>query len=278
MPEEIVSHSSRRAAKAPAFQWYPKDCDTDENVRLMDDAEFGFYVRCLNHAWMNDGIPGDLADLAKILHRPLGRVKAYWSRVGKCFVIDEHGRARNPKQELQRNELREFRESRKRAADARWKLSQPDARASNVHMQNDARALHVQCSASASASASTSASTEEAFQKLYSRHPERKRRDRTLAEHEYFRAVQERGVPPDRIDAVHAAMCDTEAWQWNSGAAKDVPTLAAWLNDRGYEHPPAEVKPRTLPVAAPIDYSKVKFPTPPPMREVDERLLNGTAA
>ncbi len=130
--------------KAPSFQWYPKDCDTDENVRAMDDTEFGFYMRCLNHSWLNHGLPEDLAELARILGRTKHHLARVWPRVSKCLVL-QNGRYVNLKQELQRKEQQCFVESRKKAANTRW---------GNVESKEYARALQVQCPASASASAS----------------------------------------------------------------------------------------------------------------------------
>ena len=131
--------------KAPAFQWYPKECDTDENVRGMDDREFGFYVRCLNHSWINDGLPEDLGELARVMQRPAGYVRRIWERVGRCFFPDGN-RLRNPKQESQRQEYQRFKESRRSAANTRW--------AKQEDCKTDARALHVECPASASSPAS----------------------------------------------------------------------------------------------------------------------------
>jgi uncharacterized protein YdaU (DUF1376 family) len=131
-------------AKAPAFQWYPKDCDTDENVRAMDDREFGFYMRCLNHAWLNGGLPADLNELARVIGRPKGYVEKVWARVGKCFVEDA-GRFWNVKQEGQRQTVREFKDSRRDAANARWEKDR--------ECKRNARASDVQCSASADAAA-----------------------------------------------------------------------------------------------------------------------------
>lgn len=133
--------------KAPAFQWYPKDCDTDEKVRAMDDAEFGFYVRCLNHAWLNDGVPEDFEEFSRVIGRKKSQIEKLWVRVGRCFFL-ENGRYRNARQEAQRQAQQQFRDKRKQAAASRW-----DASAMQVHLQNDASAMQVQCSASASASA-----------------------------------------------------------------------------------------------------------------------------
>jgi hypothetical protein len=132
--------------KPPAFQWYPRDCDTDENVRMMDDSEFGFYVRCLNHSWVNDGLPVSLEDVARIIGRPLARVEKYWVRVGNCFVVIDN-RLRNLKQEAQRTEYEAFQKKRRNAAIIRWDKPIVDSK-SNAH------ALHVESSASSPAPAS----------------------------------------------------------------------------------------------------------------------------
>jgi len=139
--------------KPPAFQWYPKDCDTDENVRGMDDREFGFYMRCLNHAWPNFGLPGNVSEIARVMHRPVPYVEKIWIRVGKCFVFDDSGRLVNPKQEEQRKEQEAYRESKRLAASTRWK-SKADAHALHVDAPCTDSLMRVQCSASASASAS----------------------------------------------------------------------------------------------------------------------------
>lgn len=110
-------------AKAPSFMWYPKDCDTDEDVRLMTDQEFGFYVRMLNHAWMNDGVPAETADIARALGRPKQYVERMMNgRVGRKWVVPVpfNGRLINLKQEEQRNSGSSYSESRRRAASVRW--------------------------------------------------------------------------------------------------------------------------------------------------------------
>lgn len=140
-------------AKAPSFQWYPKDCDTDENVRAMDDAEFGFYVRCLNHAWLNDGLPTDIAELARMMGKTPKQFLKLWVRVSRCFEKFQtltDVRFKNSRMEQQRSEQETFRKSRVDAANFRHANKLP----LHVHSKTDARAMHVECSASASASAS----------------------------------------------------------------------------------------------------------------------------
>jgi hypothetical protein len=68
----------------------------------MDDREFGFYMRCLNHSWVNDGLPPLLAELATAIGRSHAYVAKLWPNVGKCFTPDGNGRLRNPRQETDR--------------------------------------------------------------------------------------------------------------------------------------------------------------------------------
>jgi uncharacterized protein YdaU (DUF1376 family) len=183
--------------KAPAWQWYPKDCDTDENVRGMDDREFGFYVRCLNHSWLNDGLPSDLDELARIMARTRKYLDTVWLRVGRCFALDG-GRLRNPKQESLRRKQNEYSDSRRSGATARWNKHEqctPDARASEMQCSPISN-LHTASASADSVSEHASASppprsTATAFpldvwaDRLYSKHI--KRRDRPLVNAELFR-------------------------------------------------------------------------------------------
>lgn len=70
----------------PYFKWYPADADTDANFRAMDDADIGFYIRCLNHAWINGGIPSDPKERARVLRTRLDTANKRWERVGKSFL------------------------------------------------------------------------------------------------------------------------------------------------------------------------------------------------
>lgn len=132
---------------SPAFQWYPKDCDTDENVRLMDDREFGFYMRCLNHSWLNFGLPLESGERARVLGRTQNYVEKRWERVGRCFVIQD-GRYVNLRQESQRTQQLQRSRAMAEAASKRWSGNAGQQCSSN------ARALPKQCSPSPSPSAS----------------------------------------------------------------------------------------------------------------------------
>lgn len=124
--------------KLPYFQWYPKDADTDENVKAMTDQEFGFYFRCLSHAWLNDGIPADLKRLSLVMGRSHEYVEGLWPAVAPCWVAHplKNERLINRKQEEQRAASIRIGEARRDAANARWAEKR-------AHKSN-ARTLHVE--------------------------------------------------------------------------------------------------------------------------------------
>jgi hypothetical protein len=108
--------------KPPSFQWYPKDCDTDERVKLMSHAEFGFYVRCLNHAWLNDGLPGSIDLIAILLNTKPAYARRLWETVSKCFQL-KNDRFVNSKQEETRAKSNQFRSQQKIKANSKWSHS-----------------------------------------------------------------------------------------------------------------------------------------------------------
>jgi len=105
--------------KAVWFKFYPSDFDTDENVRLMDDADLGFYLRCLNHAFINGSLPADMGRLARIMRCSTEYAADRWRTVGKCFVAGADAeRLVNPRQEKDRIEINEYWTARSRAGRA----------------------------------------------------------------------------------------------------------------------------------------------------------------
>jgi len=136
-------------SKFPAFQFYPKDCFTDETVAAMDDREFGFYMRCLGHAWLNDGIPVDLDRLARVMARTREYLDSVWPAVSPCWQSDPARPQRlvNPRQEKQRSEYISLSQSRKGAAEARWgKRPKSNPPVMQLHMQGKSKPVQVECS------------------------------------------------------------------------------------------------------------------------------------
>lgn len=92
------------ANELPYFKWYPADADTDEDFRAMTDAEVGFYLRCLNHSWLNKGIPADSKARARTLRVTQSYGDKQWLTVGKRFEpsLDDPARLINTRQEIER--------------------------------------------------------------------------------------------------------------------------------------------------------------------------------
>lgn len=92
------------AKTLPFYKFYPADAEVDANFRSMDDADLGFYWRCLNHAWINGGIPADPKERARVLRTRVDTADKRWERVGKCFVNSTlyPDRLVNPRQESER--------------------------------------------------------------------------------------------------------------------------------------------------------------------------------
>lgn len=88
--------------KLAFFKWYPADADSDEEFRSMTDMELGFYIRCLNHAWMNKGLPADPNERARTLRNSRPYADRMWKRVGGRFT-EVGGRMVNPRQEEERS-------------------------------------------------------------------------------------------------------------------------------------------------------------------------------
>ncbi len=119
----------------PYFCWYAADADTDENFRAMTDEQVGFYLRCLNHCWINGSLPADPDEAALVMGRSRSKFDRLWERVGKCFRAHPENPLRviNPRQEKERASALNKSEKARASADARWMRthSEGNARASD---------------------------------------------------------------------------------------------------------------------------------------------------
>lgn len=109
--------------KRPAFQFYPKDYESDENVKLMSLEQEGAYLRLLCHAWLHGSIPEEVGPLARICRVSRRKMAGLWPGVRLCFEPRD-GRLVNPRMERDRADLDAFRrersESGRRGARSRW--------------------------------------------------------------------------------------------------------------------------------------------------------------
>lgn len=122
----MVPGGTRALKKLPYYKMYPSDAESDENFRLMDDAERGFYWRCLNHAWLHSAsLPADLVEISRALSTPLAIVKKRWMRVGKCWLPhpEQEGRLINSRQWKERVEALKLSETNTKAVRKRYERS-----------------------------------------------------------------------------------------------------------------------------------------------------------
>ena len=104
----------------PYFRWYPADAIADEKYCSLNDAELGFYHRCLDHAWVNGGLPADLTELAELFHRTRTQLDKVWLKVSKCWY-EQDGRLFNRRQEEERAHVIEKSEANRRPGNANAK-------------------------------------------------------------------------------------------------------------------------------------------------------------
>ena len=114
--------------KAPAYQWYPKDYDSDELVKLMTYEEQGIYRKLLDHQWLEGSIPANVDHLAGLLGLRGPDAVRFASVMWPRIAVKFHGRGArltNSRMEREREKRMEFIHTKalngKRGALKRWK-------------------------------------------------------------------------------------------------------------------------------------------------------------
>jgi uncharacterized protein YdaU (DUF1376 family) len=231
-------------AKAlPYYKMWPKDFDTDEHVRLLDLAETGLFLFCLNHAWNNDGLPDDLVMIARLLKIPEEKFLSLWPAVSRCFEAGEDGRLRNPRQEVEREgatkrsaQCSEAAQSRrgKRRREVDYSSALPDPAYPRVE-----------------ATIIAGRTFEERFESLYERHPKKSYREAAanslLTVFQNWEARAKRAKVDTLsalfllIDMKHERACASESWRKSNGDF--APKLHQWLDDEGYLANAGDIEP-----------------------------------
>ena len=110
--------------KSPAYQWYPKDWDTDESVKLMTYEQEGIYRRLLDHQALHGSIPAEPRQIAMLVPKvsPVRFLKL-WVVLSAKFPIKD-GRRANQKLERVRERSEAYRkkqsENGQRGAERKW--------------------------------------------------------------------------------------------------------------------------------------------------------------
>jgi uncharacterized protein YdaU (DUF1376 family) len=97
-------------AKSPAFQFYPKDFLTDENVLVMSLQERGAYITLLCVCWQQGTLPDDQERLARLCGVPVPAFRRLWPALAVCFraALDQPGRLVQPRLEREREKQANF--------------------------------------------------------------------------------------------------------------------------------------------------------------------------
>jgi len=241
------------ASKLPYYPFYPSDCDTDERVRAMDDTEFGFYVRCLNHAWINGSLPSDLDELARVMGRDPESVKRVWRRVGQCFVShpSDPGRLVNPRQEEEREKAMRRRTAARQNSMRRWQDKTSRSRCSNngdnqslklaiAGQGSDGVAVDSCCDYDRGVATTRAVVSEQlmrAFHELVDRYPNAT--NVNLASQIWVSHCDRGEITEENVHEVFdglARWLDSDQWARDDG--RYIPSLARWLADLAWRDRP----------------------------------------
>lgn len=109
------------ADKAPAFQFYPKDWQSDERVKLMTYEQRGLYIDLLCHCWLEGSLPADVSAIGRIVHQSPARFTRMWNGpLGQCFYLRDDGRWSQKRLDAEREKQERFRRRQSDAAASKW--------------------------------------------------------------------------------------------------------------------------------------------------------------
>jgi hypothetical protein len=245
---------------SPAFQFYPRDFLSDENVAMMTYPELGMYWKLCCHCWLEGSIPGDLGGIARLLRIQPADLESAWGIIGKCFAVSRklEGRLIQPRLERERDKQKYFRklksEQGKEGAKRRW----------NSHKTNNKNGRAI-LSPMANDSSSSSTSVGFAIASADKKPPLPPRGGNGVRSSQLFAAFWNHAIYP-RLESPKAAR---KAWdklgvddvmftlmlRWLEQARKSeqwqdkslIPHPATWLNQRRWEGDPPPL-PSVLPM------------------------------
>lgn len=115
--------------KSPAFQFYPKDYLSNEDVQLLTLEQEGAYIRAMSYSWRNGSIPKEPDRLSALIGK--GCTPAIAEAIARLFVphadptrlVHPRHLKEKQKQEEFHNKMSEF---GKKGATARWHSTNSD--------------------------------------------------------------------------------------------------------------------------------------------------------
>ena len=146
-----MADSDSTPGRSPAFQFYPKDFLSDENVRVMSLQERGVYITLLCLCWIQGSLPAGVERLAKLCGVPVNAMRKLWPAILPCFRDGDPDRLIHPRLEREREKQAHYKRRQSDAAAKRWQShGNATALPADVPQPSQRNALH---SSSAFASA-----------------------------------------------------------------------------------------------------------------------------
>lgn len=228
--------------KSPAFQFYPSDFLSDENVVLMNNREIGCYIKLLSHCWLEGSIPKEIEKLARLCGESTDVMWDIWERLDACFNENgKTGRLINPRLERERLKQEEYRkgqsESGKRGMESRWgKTSNNKPIASQLPP-----VITNHNSSSSSSISSSNINTpplppsrgndySDSFNQFWKAYPKRIGKGAAWRSWKKVKAMKE--IMPNLMKALEK---QKKSDQWAKENGQFVPNPSTWLNQRRWE-------------------------------------------
>ncbi|HEA67186.1 MAG TPA: DUF1376 domain-containing protein [Desulfobacterales bacterium] len=94
---------------SPAFQFYPSDFLSDENVAMMDNREVGCYIKLICHCWKQGSIPVNMESLGLLCGEDESTMAELWANIKPCFRVKGKNRLIHLRLDRERKKQKEWR-------------------------------------------------------------------------------------------------------------------------------------------------------------------------
>ena len=220
--------------KPPAFQFYPADFISDENVVLMNNQEVGCYIKLLCFCWKQGSIPNDMRKIAKLCNENETVMAQLWDSLKSCFNKNNNGRLCNPRLEKERKKQITFRkersESGQKGAINRWNKNKiKDKKPNSSAIAKPLAEPMANDGSSSSSSSSHSISKKkqiytQSFLSFWNKYPKKS------GKKDAFKAYQKAKDKPPISELLKIIDRHIQSDQWQKEDGEFIPFPATWLN------------------------------------------------
>jgi uncharacterized protein YdaU (DUF1376 family) len=144
-----------QSTKSPAFQLYPAEFLSSDNVDRMAMTERGAYITLLCKYWLAGDLPFDMEDLAGMCRMKTPQFERMWKngRLHRCFEVTPTGRLRHDRLERERHKQQDF---KRRQSDNGKKGGRPSGKGLGLTNVESGKPTESSLSLSSSSSLSSS--------------------------------------------------------------------------------------------------------------------------